>query len=134
MKKGQFVFFFFLAFFIFSFDAKAQTAEIYGPQINPETGFNTLQEPFSNFLDSALNINVSGSSRPWFVITSPEEARKSWNQANHWLKEKTGLDILAFLKVIGNILVFVINVSISALGAVAQFVQWLLSLIPGTTP
>lgn len=99
--------------------------------IDAETGLNQLQQPFSSFLNDVSRINVSGSSSSQkFDLPDPEKAKDYWNNANDWLKEKTGLDILSLLKVIGNILVFIINLAIQAMGVVVNIIQWLVSLIP----
>ncbi len=98
--------------------------------IDTETGLNQLQEPFSNFLNDVSQIDVSGSSSQKFDLPNPEVAKDYWNNANDWLKERTGLDILSLLKVIGNILVFIINLAIHAMGIVVSVIQWLVSLIP----
>jgi len=113
------------------FSERVSASTISNLQVNTEAGFNDLQGPFSEFLNSASQVSVSKESTSWPIFTDKaEEAQKSWQEANDWLKEKTGLDIWGCLKVIGGILIFVMNLSIQIMTATVNAIQWLLSLIP----
>ena len=110
--------------------AQAQVRE-FNLEINSEAGFDQLQEPFSNFLHSAGQIDISqGGSTSRVVFPEIQQAWKFWNQANQWVKDKTGLDIFGILKVVGNILLFVLDITVVVIQAMIRFIHWLLSLIP----
>jgi hypothetical protein len=101
---------------------------------NVERGFNTLQEPFSEFMNSVTQVDVSSTSTASssYVFPSTEDATQGWEQANDWVKEKTGLDIWGVLKVIGNMLIFIMNIAIQSITFSVHILQWLVSLIPST--
>lgn len=104
--------------------------------INFDTGvgFNAIQEPFSNFLNSASQVSLqqNETEQSPLLSSSTDEATKYWETMNEWVKEKTGLDVWGVLKVIGGIVVFTMNITIYIMTTIVSVVEWLISLIPGT--
>ncbi|MEK7187400.1 MAG: hypothetical protein AAB691_00970 [Patescibacteria group bacterium] len=133
MRKDRLILFLAIVL-VLGFFQKTEATEISDITVDPKTGFDILQEPFSEFLDKATKIDVEkGSSTETVLSTKVEEAKASWSKANDWIKEKTGLDIWGCLKVVGNILIFVMNIAVNVLTGMIDALKWLISFIPSSS-
>lgn len=133
MKRIIIFFLFLLGANSFFFLSVTNAAE---QSVDPQIGFEQLQQPFSEFLQQASRINISSSTNDQSIqISIPQvrEVTNYWDQANEWTKEHTGLDVLNILKMVGQIFIFIMHLAIQAMQFAIQTIQWLLSLIPGNT-
>jgi len=88
----------------------------------PKIDISGLSSPISEFINSAKQIIERLNIRGTKISTESISPRSIFEGASNWIKDHTGLDLVAIIKAVGKIIVWILSLII-------KIIQWGLSLI-----